>query len=100
RAADGPIYEDEVVELFLDADGDGRTYHELEVSPAGTTFDAAFEAPRRGMDLGWASGLASAVAVDGTLDDPAPDRGLTVELSVPWRSLRDLPHPPRAGDEL
>ena len=68
---DEPIYDQEVVEIFLDANADGRTYNELQVSPHNVIFDAYFPARRQGMDLGWDSGMKTAVKVRGTLDNPA-----------------------------
>ena len=38
RVDDDPIYEDEVVEIFLDPSGVGRGYGEIEVSPDGVRF--------------------------------------------------------------
>ncbi len=35
-----PLYEDDVVELFVDSLGSGLIYRELEISPAGVLFDA------------------------------------------------------------
>jgi hypothetical protein len=54
---DAPLYEQDVVEVFLAPDGLTR-YFELEVSPRGTTFDALIESPhgvRDGLraDRGW-----------------------------------------------
>ncbi|MBF5041468.1 hypothetical protein FGE12_03650 [Aggregicoccus sp. 17bor-14] len=100
RKRDEPIYEQEVVEIFLDANADGRTYNELEVSPHGVIFDAYFPARRQGMDLSWDSGMRAAVKVRGTLDDPSDrDEGWTVELQIPLARLAEVPHlPPRAGD--
>ena len=40
RERDQDLYEEEVVEVFIDADGDGKTYVEIEVNPLGTLFDA------------------------------------------------------------
>ena len=41
---DAPLYEEDVVEIFL-APEDVTRYFELEVSPRGTTFDARIESP-------------------------------------------------------
>jgi hypothetical protein len=41
---DDPIYNEDVVEVFL-APGDPRTYYEIEVSPLGTLLDAKIESP-------------------------------------------------------
>lgn len=37
---DQPLYEQDVVEVFIDEEGDGRKYMELEVSPHNVVFDA------------------------------------------------------------
>ena len=99
---DDPIYGEEVVEIFLDADGDGRTYNELEVSPHNTQFDAAFEERRKDLDKAilWDSGMESAVQVQGTIDNPSDvDRGWTVEMKIPLKNLYAVPHlPPKPGD--
>jgi hypothetical protein len=55
-----------------------------------------------GFDL---AGLQTAVRVDGRANDPTTiDRGWTVEMALPWRSLatlfRDRALPPRVGDTL
>ena len=44
REHDEPLYEQDVVEVFL-APGDLARYYEIEVSPNGTVFDAAIESP-------------------------------------------------------
>ncbi|HEY1907109.1 MAG TPA: carbohydrate-binding family 9-like protein, partial [Myxococcaceae bacterium] len=83
-----------------DADADGKTYNEIEVSPHNVVFDAYFPARRQGMDLSWDSGLQSAVKVNGTIDDPSDrDQGWTVEMRIPFARLSSVPHvPPRPGD--
>ncbi|HUM12358.1 MAG TPA: carbohydrate-binding family 9-like protein [Myxococcaceae bacterium] len=97
---DEPLYTQEVVEIFLDADADGRTYDEIEVSPHNVVFDAYFPARRQGMDLSWDSGLQSAVKVSGTIDDASDrDQGWTVEMRIPFARLHSVPHlPPKPGD--
>ena len=63
---DEPLYEQDVVEVFLAPDGLVR-YYEIEVSPNGTTFDAAIDSPdgvRATMraDRGWTcDGMFAAV---------------------------------------
>ncbi|GHG74131.1 carbohydrate-binding family 9-like protein [Comamonas sp. JC664] len=100
RKRDDPIYEEEVVEVFLDANADGRTYNELQVSPHNVIFDAYFPARRQGMDTSWDSGMKSAVKVRGTLDDPSDrDEGWTVEMQIPFDRLAEVPNiPPKPGD--
>jgi hypothetical protein len=55
-----------------------------------------------GFDLG---GLETAARVDGRINDPSTvDRGWTVEMALPWKSLavlfRERRLPPREGDTL
>jgi hypothetical protein len=100
RKRDDPIYEQEVVEVFLDANADGRTYNEMQVSPHNVTFDAYFPARRQGMDLSWDSGMTTAVKVRGTLDNPADrDEGWRVEMKIPFARLAEVPGlPPKKGE--
>jgi Carbohydrate family 9 binding domain-like len=97
---DEPLYTQEAVEIFIDADGDGRTYNEIEVSPANVLFDAYFPERRKGMDLSWDSGALTAVTVQGTLNDASDvDEGWRVEMRIPIDRLAAVPHvPPRPGD--
>jgi len=97
---DDPIYTQEAVEIFIDADGDGRTYNELEVSPNNTLFDAYFPERRTGMDLAWDSGTKSGVRFKGTINNPSDrDQGWTVEMAIPLAKLAKVPHvPPKKGD--
>jgi hypothetical protein len=98
---DDKIYTQEAVEIFIDADGDGKTYNELEIAPTNATFDAYFPARREGMDLSWESGMVSAVKVDGTLNNPNDvDKSWTAEAKIPIANLAKVPHvPPRIGDK-
>ncbi len=40
---DDPIYNEEVVEFFVDPEDDNQTYYEFQVNPANVHFDAYFE---------------------------------------------------------
>jgi hypothetical protein len=86
-ARDSNTWEQEVVEVFLDPDGDHLDYLELQVTPANVVFDARFESYRKDLPKARAwdmRGLETEVAVDGTLnarDDQ--DRGWIVELRIP-----------------
>ncbi len=85
---DDPLWRADAVEVFLDPDGDGKDYVELEVSPKGVLFDASFQGPRRGENLSWNPAVEAGVKVDGTLDQPADkDRGWVVELRIPWKEI-------------
>ena len=96
---DSVIYHDNDFELFVDPDANTHHYFELEINAFGTEWDLLLEKPYR--DGGpartkWTMhGLASAVYVDGTINDPADvDGGWSVELAVPWSALaRATPQP-------
>jgi hypothetical protein len=100
---DDPLYNQEVVEIFIDADGDGKTYNELEISPANVTFDAYFPSHRENLPkaITWESGIKSAVVVNGTLNNAADkDQSWTVEVAIPIANLAAVPHvPPLVGDK-
>ncbi len=86
---DAPIYLQEAVEIFIDPTRSRRDYVELQVSPRGTLFDAAFSGgPRRNMTTAFNARYQVAVAIDGTLNDPADvDRSWTTEWSIEVASI-------------
>lgn len=102
---DDGLYQQDVVELFIDPDGDGKNYFELEWNCLNTSLDFFFTDPLQGLDKAWApKGMQSAVKVRGTANQPGDvDTGMTVEISLPWDgfsawSKKGLP--PQAGDSL
>ena len=101
RKKDDPIYNEDAVELFLDADGDGKTYNELQVSPHNVNFDASFVARRSDLAeaMKWESGMQTAVFVKGTLDDDSDsDEFWTAEMKIPLANLNSVPRLPQKGD--
>jgi hypothetical protein len=103
---DAVIFHDPDFEVFLDPDGDGRLYAELELNARNATWDLLLPRPYfnggRAIDAWEITGLQTAVAVEGTLNDPRDvDRAWTVEIRWPWKGLRELscrPAPPAPGD--
>jgi hypothetical protein len=92
---DDRLWDEEVVEVFLDPDGDGREYAEVEVSPTNVVVDLLIAAPRAGGPQArrWdMAGLQTAVARHAS--------GWIVEMAIPWASLSaaGVTAPPRAGD--
>lgn len=88
---DGPLWEEEVAEIFLDPFGDGAVYFEFEVNPLNTVLDLVARRIPNGYrrDLSWdCPGLETAVRI-------TPD-GWDAELSIPFQSL--LTDAPRPGD--
>ncbi len=103
---DSVIFHDNDFEVFLDPDGDSHLYAELELNALNTTWDLLLTRPYkdggRAIDAWEIPGLRTAVHIDGTLNDPRDaDRGWSVEIAWPWKSLKELsyaPVPPRDGD--
>jgi len=65
---DEPLYDEDVVEVFLDEEGLGRHYIELEISPRNVVFDALIVNHGRTIDVDkdWnADGLETSVDVRG-----------------------------------
>jgi hypothetical protein len=109
---DAKLWTQEAVEVMLDADGNGKTYIELQVAPNGNIFDAYLPTYRKYEDsidpkrkmYDWNSKLKAKVTVDGTLnkrDDK--DKSWTVEMALPLTDVNGLDKPgvkvpPAVGD--
>jgi hypothetical protein len=92
RQRDAVIFHDNDFEVFLDPDGDSHAYYELEINALGTVWDLFLDRPYRdggsAVDSWDIEGLASAVRLEGSLNDPSDvDIGWTVELAIPWAGL-------------
>lgn len=86
-AHDAPLYEEEVVEIFLDPIGDLESYFEIEVNPLNAVCDLVLRRSRSGWkkDFDWhCEGLKTVVQKTATT--------WTAEISIPFASLGpDLP---------
>lgn len=93
------LWEEEVIEVFIDADGSGDNYIELQVNPINTLFDAHFADPGdRDLESARAFNMAnleSAVHVQGTVNR-REDRDIywSIEMAIPWSEIPDLQGPP------
>ena len=96
---------DNDLEIFIDTDGDAQNYIELQFNVLGSVQDIFFrkEYQRGGIPMGWPQhlydrpysppweleGLRAAVHTEGSINYPLDtDRGWTLEVSIPWKSLR------------
>jgi Carbohydrate family 9 binding domain-like len=102
---DDPLWKADCVELFIDADRNGRGYVELQVNPNNATFDSWFETTRvKPGDPSWESGMQTAVKVRGTPEPGGTDQGWDAEIAIPWPAVRGrdaamaVTLPPRVGD--
>ena len=103
---DAVIFHDNDFELFVDPDGDAARYFELEINALNTQWDLflprAYRDGGKAMDAFDFVGMRSAVALEGTLNDPSDrDRGWTIEIAIPFRAFKapGVEHrAPRAGE--
>jgi hypothetical protein len=85
-----PLYKEEVVEVFLDVEGDGLAYYELELNPNNAVLDVFVRRVRSGFrkDFRWrCEGLRTAVRVT--------EGGWIGEFAIPFESI--CASPPREG---
>lgn len=73
---DGPVYRDDCIELFIDADHDRETYHQLVANAAGTRFDM-----RSAEGASWNGAWRVAARRD------ADEKTWTLEFAVPFDTL-------------
>ncbi len=100
---DSVIFHDPDFEVFIDPDGDGLNYIELEINQLNTTWDLFISRPYRFDDAhilhDWEMPeLKHAVQLRGTINNPSDtDDGWSVELAVPWSSITSHAHQPRTS---
>lgn len=98
------IYYDNDFEVFIDPDGDGHHYYEIETNARGVIFDLMLDKPYRSKGnflLQWdCPGLKLAVHHDGTLNNPKDkDRQWSVEMAIPYKALMmNFDNPLKAGN--
>lgn len=99
------VYHENDFEIFIDPDGDTHNYFEFEFNALNTLFDLFMTRPYRngGIPLiSWnATGIESAVSVEGTLNDPTDsDKKWILEVAIPLKDLRLGVHTrtPKDGD--
>lgn len=96
---DDKLWTQEADEIMIDADGNGRTYIELQVAPNGNLFDTYLPERRKYEDtidpkmkpFGWNSKTVAKVLVDGTLNKREDqDKGWTAELAIPLEDVKGM----------
>ncbi len=92
---DAPLYTEDVVEVYLDPDGDGLNYIELEVNPLNTIMDLWMDKPWSDGGVGtfsWNfSNIHTAVQVNGTIADSTDvDSCWTCEMALPFSEMQFL----------
>ena len=96
---DDPLFQEEVVEIFLEPPGAPGEYVEIEVSPANVVCDLRIDLPHQRFDRSWDfRGLKT--RVEKSWDSGAPS-GFVVTAFLPWSGLPPsgaYSLPPRQGD--
>jgi hypothetical protein len=101
---DDHLWEEEAVEIFLDADGDRVGYVEIQVNPLNALLDLFIlnrdNRPAKQLYDWDSQGIQRAVCVDGDARHRGTkDSHWTVEIAVPWEDFVTAPHlPPQVGD--
>ena len=101
KTRDQHLWEEEVVEVFLQADPNRTSYIELEVNPLGTMLDIYLLDVRKPLHYeSWNSQkLKWGVQVFGTVDRRTGDKEWTCEIALPLEDIVTAKNlPPRAGD--
>ncbi len=88
------VFHENDFEIFIDPNRDGYHYYEFEVNAQNTLFDLLLPKPYRNGGkplIDWnAKGFKSAVAIDGTLNNPTDtDKKWTVEIAIPFEALKE-----------
>ena len=99
---DDALWQEEAVELFLDFEGKGKRYVEIEVNPLNAVFDKFMDGIRKPLPVSqWDSGVRTAVRQEnGYVNGDSTIVGWTVELAFPFEALKGKCHvPPKSGDE-
>jgi hypothetical protein len=103
---DDPLWKQDCVEMFVDADGNRSGYVELQVNPNNATFDSYFATTRaQPGDEKWDSNMVTAVKVRGTADKEGDtDQGWDVEIAIPLAAVKgrseqmQVTLPPQVGN--
>lgn len=99
-----PLWNEDVVELFLKPYADKPFYYEFEVNPINTVMALAIPDNKKRLSVTkmseWETGIRSAVQKMGTVNDPKDrDSFYRVLMAIPWKNLKLIGgKPPKVGD--
>lgn len=91
---DAIVYNNPDFEVFIDPDGDGQNYFEIEANAIGTIFDLFLQKPYRAFNRAFVTfswdcpGMKLATHVDGTINDSRDtDKGWSIEIAIPRNAI-------------
>ncbi|MFN0124363.1 MAG: carbohydrate-binding family 9-like protein [Blastocatellia bacterium] len=100
---DDPVYRDDCVEIFLRPDAASDHYFGLEMNVRGVLYDYHYAFPAKHDKSPDIIGALLKTSMRGTLNQREDtDQGWTLELAIPWESLRmGAPRKaPRGGEQM
>ena len=96
---DDKLWTEEADEIMIDADGNGRSYVELQVAPNGNLFDTYLPERRKYEDtinpkmkpFSWNSKTIAKMRIDRTLNKREDqDKGWTTEIAIPLEDVKGM----------
>ncbi len=94
------LWQEEAVEVFLDFEGEGKRYVEIEVNPLNAVFDKFMNGIRKPLPENlWDSGVRTTVHLENESINGNSVVGWIVELAFPFEAIRGVGNmPPKSGD--
>lgn len=82
---DGPVWEDDSIEIFIDTNYDRKSFYQIIVNAKGVTYDGKSDGNS------WNGAYRSAAAMT--------DKGWAIELAIPWQDI-GLDGPPASNSPI
>ncbi len=101
KEKDGPVWYNDVFEVFIKPKFSSPHYYEINTNPLGTLFDAFYPRRKAGFSRAtkYSSGTKVAAKVYGTINKwEDVDSGWTVEEAIPFTAFSQTTHHPEPGD--
>jgi hypothetical protein len=98
---DGPVFHDDVFEIFIKPEFHLPHYYEINTNVLGTTFDAFYPRRRawRTACVKYTSGIESAVKINGSLNNwKDKDENWCLEARIPFTAFSETCLPAKPGD--
>ncbi len=98
---DGPVWNDDVFEIFIKPKFNLSHYYEININPLGFVFDAFYPRTRIQFERScqFSSGVKVATKIKGTLNNwKDVDEGWEIEVAIPFSAFSETTAPPKKGD--